>query len=49
MTVTREIEVTVEAESANQARVKARDWDIVGDEHELQTVSLEIDSVTKDD
>lgn len=45
MKVERLIHVTVEADTANEARAKASEWDIVGDEQEDHTSDVEITRV----
>lgn len=42
MKVERLISVTVEAETQDEARAKAKDWDIIGDEREDHTINVEI-------
>lgn len=48
MRVERNISVTVEADSEDEARAKAEEWDIVGDEQMGDTINFDIVRVTKD-
>jgi hypothetical protein len=40
MLVERNITVTVEAATEEEARTKAQEWDIIGDEQEQETVNV---------
>lgn len=48
MVVTRNISVTVEAATEDEARAKAGEWDIVGEEMENDTIDYRITAVRKD-
>jgi hypothetical protein len=49
MRVERNIVVTVEADTEEEARDKAQQWDIVGDEMTGDTLNWKITSVIKDE
>ena len=48
MRILRHISVTVEASSAEEARMKAEQWDIVGDEQPGDTIDCEVTKVAVD-
>jgi hypothetical protein len=48
MKVERLISVQVEAETQEEARAKAKEWDIIGDEREDHTISVEITRAVAD-
>lgn len=48
MTIERNISVTVEAATEDEARAKAEQWDIVGDEQPGDTVNFAIHRITRD-
>ena len=49
MKIERNISVTVEAATEDEARAKAATWDIVGDEQQGDTINWKITRVRRDD
>ena len=48
MKVERNISVTVEADTEEEARAKAVEWDIVGDEMPGDTINMEVTGARRD-